>query len=166
SLVTIGTVVSVYISAKFVLWFFRIRITRQLEVEAEEVSASPEWSESEPESQVKSVPRRKSKRNRKDQSASLAEQLENKGKDYHLLYFCNLFSQFFHEGNNPIGNRNITKENPRKRSYQLAICTVLIRSSHSRNRHQNGTATPSCQLITWFFRQADMTNQRKGFLIK
>ncbi|MEQ2198228.1 hypothetical protein XENOCAPTIV_009742, partial [Xenoophorus captivus] len=56
----------------------RIRITRQLEVEAEEVSASPEWSESEPESQVKSVPRRKSKRNRKDQSASLAEQLENK----------------------------------------------------------------------------------------
>ncbi|MEQ2260450.1 Lon protease mitochondrial, partial [Xenotaenia resolanae] len=56
----------------------RIRITRQLEVEAEEVSASPEWSESEPESQVKSVPRRKSKRNRKNQSASLAEQLENK----------------------------------------------------------------------------------------
>ncbi|KAM4575310.1 lon protease homolog, mitochondrial [Fundulus diaphanus] len=53
----------------------RIRITKQLEVEDEEVSASPEWLESEPESQVKLTPRRKSKRSRKDH---LAERLENK----------------------------------------------------------------------------------------
>uniref|UniRef100_A0A3Q2TBQ9 Lon peptidase 1, mitochondrial n=1 Tax=Fundulus heteroclitus TaxID=8078 RepID=A0A3Q2TBQ9_FUNHE len=56
----------------------RIRITKQLEVEAEEVSASPEWLESEPESQVKLTPRRKSKRSRKDHMAPLAERLENK----------------------------------------------------------------------------------------
>ncbi|XP_008406402.1 lon protease homolog, mitochondrial isoform X1 [Poecilia reticulata] len=56
----------------------RIRITRQLEVEAEDVLASPHWSESEPEPQVKATARRKSKRSRKDQPTSLAEQLENK----------------------------------------------------------------------------------------
>ncbi|XP_014834421.1 PREDICTED: lon protease homolog, mitochondrial-like [Poecilia mexicana] len=56
----------------------RIRITRQLEVEAEDVLASPHWSASEPEPQIKATARRKSKRSRKDQPTSLAEQLENK----------------------------------------------------------------------------------------
>ncbi|XP_043984917.1 lon protease homolog, mitochondrial [Gambusia affinis] len=56
----------------------RIRITRQLEVEAEDRLASPDWSESESEPQVKATARRKSKRSRKDQPTSLAEQLENK----------------------------------------------------------------------------------------
>lgn len=40
--------------------------------------ASSDWSESEPEPQVKATARRKSKRSRKDQPTSLAEQLENK----------------------------------------------------------------------------------------
>ncbi|XP_061593408.1 lon protease homolog, mitochondrial [Cololabis saira] len=53
----------------------RVRITKQLEVEAEEAT---EWSESEPESQTKAPPRRKSKRGRKDPSGSLPEQLQDK----------------------------------------------------------------------------------------
>ncbi|XP_037530667.1 lon protease homolog, mitochondrial [Nematolebias whitei] len=56
----------------------RIRITRQLDVEAEEVSTSPELSESESDPQLKVVSRRKSKRNRKEQPTSLIEQLEDK----------------------------------------------------------------------------------------
>ncbi|XP_058494763.1 lon protease homolog, mitochondrial [Solea solea] len=56
----------------------RIRITRQLEVEPEEVETSPLGSESEPESQPKSPLRRKSKRNRKDQPGTLSEQLGDK----------------------------------------------------------------------------------------
>uniref|UniRef100_A0A3Q3FGM5 Lon protease homolog, mitochondrial n=1 Tax=Kryptolebias marmoratus TaxID=37003 RepID=A0A3Q3FGM5_KRYMA len=56
----------------------RIRITRQLDVEAEDVSTSPEWSESELDPQLKPVLRRKSKRSRKEQPASLTQQLENK----------------------------------------------------------------------------------------
>lgn len=60
------------------LWSVRIRITQQLEVEPEEDTTSPLWSESEPESQAKPPPRRKGKRSRKDQPGSLTEQLEDK----------------------------------------------------------------------------------------
>lgn len=56
----------------------RIRITRQLEVEPEEAATSPELSESEPESQTKTQPRRKTKRGRKDQPESLTEQAAEK----------------------------------------------------------------------------------------
>ncbi|XP_028259887.1 lon protease homolog, mitochondrial [Parambassis ranga] len=62
----------------------RIRITRQLEVEPEEAATSPELSESEPESQTKTQPRRKTKRGRKDQPESLAEQAEEKISDADL----------------------------------------------------------------------------------
>uniref|UniRef100_A0A3Q3WG05 Lon protease homolog, mitochondrial n=1 Tax=Mola mola TaxID=94237 RepID=A0A3Q3WG05_MOLML len=53
----------------------RIRITKQLEVELEEAVPSPG---SEFESQPKPTPRRKAKRNRKDQTGSVTEQLEDK----------------------------------------------------------------------------------------
>ncbi|KAK5869383.1 hypothetical protein PBY51_024106 [Eleginops maclovinus] len=56
----------------------RIRITKQLEVEPEEAEAAPVWSESETESQPKATPRRRSKQNRKDQAAPVAEQLQEK----------------------------------------------------------------------------------------
>uniref|UniRef100_A0A8C6PIJ9 Lon protease homolog, mitochondrial n=1 Tax=Nothobranchius furzeri TaxID=105023 RepID=A0A8C6PIJ9_NOTFU len=56
----------------------RIRISRQLEVDAEEMLTSPEWSESDPDSMLKSAPRRKSKRSHKDPPRSLTEKLENK----------------------------------------------------------------------------------------
>ncbi|KAF0042659.1 hypothetical protein F2P81_006191 [Scophthalmus maximus] len=56
----------------------RIRITKQLEVEPEEIVTSPAVSESEPESHPKPPPRRKSKRGRKDQPVSQAEQAEDK----------------------------------------------------------------------------------------
>ncbi|XP_041861889.1 lon protease homolog, mitochondrial [Melanotaenia boesemani] len=62
----------------------RIRITRQLEVEAEDASTSPELSESEPESQLKPSIRRKSKRSRKEQPGSLTDQMEDKVSDADL----------------------------------------------------------------------------------
>lgn len=61
----------------------RIRITKQLEVELEEAVPSPG---SEFESQPKPTPRRKAKRNRKDQPGSVTEQLEDKvcNMNYHV----------------------------------------------------------------------------------
>ncbi|XP_010770927.1 lon protease homolog, mitochondrial [Notothenia coriiceps] len=56
----------------------RIRITKQLEVEPEEVEAAPVLSESETESQPKTTPRRRSKQNRKDPAAPAAEQVQEK----------------------------------------------------------------------------------------
>uniref|UniRef100_A0A3Q3KK23 Lon protease homolog, mitochondrial n=1 Tax=Monopterus albus TaxID=43700 RepID=A0A3Q3KK23_MONAL len=56
----------------------RIRITRQLEVEPEDVISSTAWSEAESESQSKPLVRRKAKRTRKDQPGPLTEQLEDK----------------------------------------------------------------------------------------
>ncbi|KAF3835637.1 hypothetical protein F7725_028195 [Dissostichus mawsoni] len=62
----------------------RIRITKQLEVEPEEVEAAPVLSESETESQPKTTPRRRSKQNRKDPAdpadpaAPVAEQVQEK----------------------------------------------------------------------------------------
>lgn len=56
----------------------RIKITGQLEVEFDEEASPPVVSESETEPQQKPAPRRKSKRSRKDQPGSLAEQLEEK----------------------------------------------------------------------------------------
>ncbi|XP_013863510.1 lon protease homolog, mitochondrial [Austrofundulus limnaeus] len=55
----------------------RIRITRQLDIEAEDVPTSPELSEPESDPQLKSALRRKSKRSRKERSASLTQQLED-----------------------------------------------------------------------------------------
>ncbi|XP_035032637.1 lon protease homolog, mitochondrial [Hippoglossus stenolepis] len=62
----------------------RIKITRQLEVEPDEAATPPVWSEAEPESQSKPPPRRKSKRSRKDQPGSVAEQVEDKISDADL----------------------------------------------------------------------------------
>uniref|UniRef100_A0A1A8HY04 Lon protease homolog, mitochondrial n=1 Tax=Nothobranchius kuhntae TaxID=321403 RepID=A0A1A8HY04_NOTKU len=62
----------------------RIRISRQLEVDAEEMLTSPEWSESDPDSMLKSAPRRKSKRSHKDPPLSLTEKLENKVSEAQL----------------------------------------------------------------------------------
>ncbi|KAL6108607.1 lonp1 [Pungitius sinensis] len=56
----------------------RIRITRKLEMEPDEASTSPVWLESESELQAKAPSRRKAKRSRKSQSASLMEQSEDK----------------------------------------------------------------------------------------
>lgn len=59
----------------------RIRITKQLEVEPEEVEAEPVLSESETESQPKTTPRRRSKQNRKDPAvpaATATEQVQEK----------------------------------------------------------------------------------------
>ena len=60
------------------LSFVRIRITKQLEVEPEEVEVEPVLSESETESQPKTTPRRRSKQNRKDAVAPAAEQVQEK----------------------------------------------------------------------------------------
>ncbi|XP_060933630.1 lon protease homolog, mitochondrial [Limanda limanda] len=62
----------------------RIRISRQLEVEPDEAATAPVLSEAEPEPQSKPPPRRKSKRSRKDQPGSVAEQLEDKISDADL----------------------------------------------------------------------------------
>ncbi|XP_075997730.1 lon protease homolog, mitochondrial [Genypterus blacodes] len=56
----------------------RIRITKQLEVEPEEVAASPEGSESESPPKPPPLPRRKTRRTPKDQPSTTTEQLEEK----------------------------------------------------------------------------------------
>ncbi|KAM8875457.1 lon protease homolog, mitochondrial [Spinachia spinachia] len=56
----------------------RIRITRKLDMEPDEASTSPVWLESESELQPKAPSKRKAKRSRKDQPASLMEQSEDK----------------------------------------------------------------------------------------
>lgn len=78
----------VWTSALYMLSFVRIRITKQLEVEPEEVEAAPVLSESETESQPKTTPRRRSKQNRKDPAAPAAEQVQEKVCDIWSLYTC------------------------------------------------------------------------------
>lgn len=59
------------------IFHFRIRITKQLEVEPEEAEVEP-VSTPEAESESKPTMRRKSKRGRKEQPGSLSEQMEDK----------------------------------------------------------------------------------------
>uniref|UniRef100_A0AAQ4PG96 Lon protease homolog, mitochondrial n=1 Tax=Gasterosteus aculeatus aculeatus TaxID=481459 RepID=A0AAQ4PG96_GASAC len=63
----------------------RIRITRKLEMEPDEASTSTGWLESE--LQPKAPSRRKAKRSRKDQPASLTEQIEDKLKSLECFFF-------------------------------------------------------------------------------